>query len=391
MRKNMVIVSDYKYYRYKDDYYSEIPWDIDFFSLYSKKINKIYLLGKTIEVDEIDENKFRINNKYYEVIPSGNYSNFVEFLFYLGKINKILKKHKSKIDLYFFKMFYLNSIYVYFMNKVFYKKKFVVQLVGDSEEAFYKREDIVKNKSLKRFFGYIIRKINSKLLNDADIASTVSYDLKMKYIPQRNDIVISNESWLKEWMYYKKEISDEFEPKNLLFVGRLVSSKGIKELIKVFKNLIYEGYDLHLDIVGDGPLKNELMEYSVKNNLNKKIKFYGWIKLGSKELFEIYRKNDILCLPSYAEGLPLVLLEGMANSNAIIASNVNGIPEIVKNGKNGLLINAGNETQLKNAILSLIKNPDMYQNFIKNGYETALKNSFLNQRGKLAKAIIEKI
>ncbi|MEH1921466.1 MAG: glycosyltransferase family 4 protein [Nostoc sp.] len=141
---------------------------------------------------------------------------------------------------------------------------------------------------------------------------------------------------------------------NLLFLGRIGQRKGAFDLIKAFSLLPLEDQTrLTLIMAGDGEV--EQAGNLVKTlNLENYIKLPGWI--GSRERDILLTQADIFVLPSYNEGLPLSMLEAMAWELPVIVTPVGGIPEIVTQSENGLIVSPGNIEELSNAIKSLIEN-----------------------------------
>jgi glycosyltransferase involved in cell wall biosynthesis len=88
---------------------------------------------------------------------------------------------------------------------------------------------------------------------------------------------------------------------------------------------------------------------------------------------------DIFVLPSYSEGLPLVLIEAMANGLPVVASRVGGIPEIIEHNKSGLLFEAGNYNQLAEKILELYRDLDFYERIRREGFKVAKRNTLEEQ------------
>jgi len=174
------------------------------------------------------------------------------------------------------------------------------------------------------------------------------------------------------------------KPPVVLFVGRLIERKNVKGLVKSLIELLEDGFVFETIIVGDGPLKQELFQLVRNSGYDRMFEFKGWVRPLSDELFSIYRRADILCLPTFAEGLPLVLLEAMANGVAVVATAVSGIPELIKTGENGILIKPNDQAELKAAIISLLEDEELWYRCVLNGYVTATRNSFLEQRSKIA-------
>lgn len=385
----MIIVSDYIFYENKGNYYAEIPWDEDYAKIYEKKI-RFYLMGKVIRGKKIDLEKFyKIDGRYFKVINTPYWKNAFEFIMSIPKIIIELAIIKKEIDIIYLKMFYLTSVIVFLFNCIILNKPVVAHLVGDTEKAVIMRNDL----NIK-YARYLIAKvtyiINKIILNKSKISIVVCEYLKKKYISKNQNVIIASESWLKKWMYKKPKEKMGCPPK-ILFVGRLVKYKGIKELTLILIECLTEGEIFDVIIVGDGPEKMSLIDLVNKSGYQDRFKFKGKIKALSKELFDIYREADILCLPSYTEGLPLVILEAMANGVAVIATKVGGIPEIIKHMHNGLLAEPGNFKYIKSLIVSLIHNEKMWKELVMNGYLEARKREYFEERKKAAIKILEYI
>lgn len=139
---------------------------------------------------------------------------------------------------------------------------------------------------------------------------------------------------------------------NLLFVGSLDYRKGIIDLVHALKKV--DG-SLSLDICGS--YTNSQIKKEIKSAVlnDPRIVFHGYIKNREKE--KLYRKADILILPSYAEGMPIVIMEALHFGCAIISTNIGAIPEIIRDG-NGILISPGSIDELVNAIVFYMNNPN---------------------------------
>lgn len=141
--------------------------------------------------------------------------------------------------------------------------------------------------------------------------------------------------------------------KLVLFVGRITKEKGVRYLVQAAKEINAEIF-----IVGEGPEKKQLENYAHLLGVGN-VHFLGYFgKPQSKELRELYARADVVTLPSVVdEALGLVILEAMASRTPVVASNKGGIPLVVKNDKNGLLVRAKSAKALKNAINSILNNP----------------------------------
>jgi len=149
-----------------------------------------------------------------------------------------------------------------------------------------------------------------------------------------------------------EDFNPEFIPgKYIVYFGRLHPQKGIMTLIKAISSL----EDVNLKIVGDGPQKLELENTLKENNINN-IEIVG-PKYG-EDLKNIIKKSAFVVVPSTSyENAPFSVIESFALGKPVIASNLGGLPEMINDGKNGLLFNSGDIKDLKEKIDSLYHNP----------------------------------
>lgn len=147
------------------------------------------------------------------------------------------------------------------------------------------------------------------------------------------------------------------ECSTLLFLGKICQEKGIFDLLELLAEYksVYED-KLRL-IIGGNAETERLTSFINQHSLQEMVRFEGWI-FGDKKR-ELLNQVDAFILPSYIEGLPISILEAMSYHLPIISTNVGGIPEIVKDGINGFLIEAGNKYQLKESIDKLIANKEL--------------------------------
>lgn len=139
-------------------------------------------------------------------------------------------------------------------------------------------------------------------------------------------------------------------------VGRLVWAKGYEDLIRVFAVVSEEFPQLYCLIVGDGVLYESLKNQITAAGLEKRIFLLG--NLEHKKVLPVVKAADIFLMPSRSEGTPISLLEAAALEKPILATNCGGIPELVDNGVEALLVPPENERGLVDGIRRLVKDAD---------------------------------
>ena len=137
------------------------------------------------------------------------------------------------------------------------------------------------------------------------------------------------------------------------FVGRLAPEKNLFTLLDAFLEASNQAKKMKLLIVGTGPLESKLKSFSHDRGLDGKVVFTGV----RSDVNRLLAALDIFLLPSFTEGCPTSLLEAMASENAIIASDIPSIREIVSSDNEAILVNPHDAEELEQAILKLYSNP----------------------------------
>lgn len=160
-------------------------------------------------------------------------------------------------------------------------------------------------------------------------------------------------------------------------MGRFVEKKGFIYLIEAISILKNRGYNIKLHIGGDGDDRNILISKMLELNLEQEITFTGWVS--NKEDF--LKNIDIFCLPSLEEPFGIILLEAMAYSKPIIATNSGGPEEIIRHQQDGLIVETDESNQyinlannLATSIEKLINEPILAQHYSKSAYNRLIEN-----------------
>jgi glycosyltransferase involved in cell wall biosynthesis len=179
--------------------------------------------------------------------------------------------------------------------------------------------------------------------------------------------------------FFYKNKRNLHHPTRLLFIGRLSVQKNLSQFLNAL-NGISEQFETN--IVGHGELESDLKK-EAKNLKLQNINFTGHAQ--GEKLLNFYKQADIFVLPSEREGMPLVLLEAMAMGLPILATDVIGNREVIKNGKNGLLVPLNDVASLRNALLRLKTDEKQYNTISEVSGEMAQSYSWNKVIKKLEK------
>jgi len=143
----------------------------------------------------------------------------------------------------------------------------------------------------------------------------------------------------------------------LLCVGRLAPVKGQHILLGAVRRIIDAGHtEVMLHLAGDGPDRAGLEQHAAALSLREYVRFEGW--LNQDRIRALYAQTDIFVLASFAEGVPVVLMEAMAMEIPCVSTIVNGIPELIDNGVDGLLVPPSDEEAFARAVVTLLTDPE---------------------------------
>ena len=165
---------------------------------------------------------------------------------------------------------------------------------------------------------------------------------------------------------YRTEHKDFKTPYQILFSSRLVKEKGPYELLDAAKLLLNKNSEVRFIFMGDGKEFNSLRSYSKTLGIEKNVMFTGF--LSGEKKYRVFKQSHIFVLPSYTEGLPIVLLEAMAAGLVLLSTPVGGIKDILKPDKNGSIIGSmpPDPNEIFEKLSQLIENPDYLKTASKN-------------------------
>lgn len=176
---------------------------------------------------------------------------------------------------------------------------------------------------------------------------------------------------------------DAAAPLRVLTVGRLVPVKGMPLLVDAVAELVHRGLPVALTVVGAGPLLEPLREDVRARGLDEVVRLLG--PVSQDELPKLYREADVFCLPSFNEGIPVVLMEAMATGLPVVTTAITGIPELVVDHRTGLLVTPGRADLLAAALTELALDPSLSRRLGEQARTAVLRDhdSDINAQGLL--------
>ena len=142
---------------------------------------------------------------------------------------------------------------------------------------------------------------------------------------------------------------------NVVTVGRLCEEKGQLELVEVVAALKNEGVEMNLIVVGDGPMREPMEQLAKDLGVSSNIDIRGW--QGSEGVRDAILSSRVMLHPSFAEGLPVVIMEALALGRPVIASRIAGIPELVSDGETGWIVTPGDKKDTVRALREALLMP----------------------------------
>lgn len=253
-----------------------------------------------------------------------------------------------------------------------FRTPYVVALRGGDVPGFLPEKLAVFHKMTNWLTRLIWRFSKAVTANSVGLAN-----LANAFYPTRNVDVIPN--GVDARFDFKRVNSNSTFTKstlNVLTVGRLNEQKKVYRLIEVFSRLFNQNSNnIILRIVGDGPQRAQLEELAITNNvMNQSVFFEGW--KDRDELIDLYQKSDVLVLASDYEGMPNVVLEAMASSLAIVATNAPGTIELVKTNVNGFLVDRNNLNLFDEYLVKLKSDPDLLKSMQTKSYNDSQNYSW---------------
>jgi Glycosyltransferase len=162
------------------------------------------------------------------------------------------------------------------------------------------------------------------------------------------------------------------ETVRILFIGRIISGKGVPEMLHAVEPVLKKHTHVHLDIIGDGLQMNEVKKMVTDKGIEGNVMFHGW--LPRQKIDKLLAECYLVIFPSiYPESFGIVGIESMMNGKPVVAFNVGGVSTWLKNGENGFLLKSGDHVQMSQAIEKLLTDKELYKRMSRHAREIAVE------------------
>jgi glycosyltransferase involved in cell wall biosynthesis len=284
-----------------------------------------------------DSGKLSIRNLYIAI------SLYVRLLFVLVRFRPVLLHlHTSQ------GIAWIKDTIVVLIGKLFHVH-IVLHMHGGNFDAIHMRS----NRHLRRYTNWVI--------SLADIVISVSEEWKERFkklFPKAHIFSLINCIDVLSFHEYKSNINNRAI--SLVFIGRIGPLKGAFDLIEACNILQKDGFHFHAILVGP---EERYSDFQIAHQLIRKLGLAATCEvtgvISREEVTQLLQKVDIFVLPSYYEGMPMVVLEALSAGLPVIATSVGGIPEVVRDNYNGLLVKPGDIEAISKALETLLVNPEL--------------------------------
>jgi glycosyltransferase involved in cell wall biosynthesis len=336
---------------------------------------EVKILTYSDEALKKEKNVFRVGRK------QNRFFKYLKYFFEMWKLSKWA-------DIVYVTDIYSVGYFAYLIKK-FTGKKYIVRFAGDSawetavgegwtndyiidfqNKTYNNRIEKMKMKRKKILIWADKIIAVSQFL--ADVASKIGVEKKkIKMIYNAIDFEINKND-------NSVGIRNQFDKdaKIIICIARLVIWKGIDTVVKIMPSLVNKIGNIHFLVLGDGPELENLKKLASEKGVKDRVHFLG--RINRDEIINYLKESDLFILNTNYEGLSHVVLEAMAAGVPVITTKVGGNPEIIEDGKDGLLINYNNEEELLNAAIIIFSNSSLRDSLVENAKDKLKKFNWSN-------------
>lgn len=329
----------------------------------AQKGHEVWIVAPSCKPFDYKKREGRINvfgiksypNPFYRSMP------FVPFYSAKRKIFKILDEINPDI-------IHIQTSFLLAKAASLYSKKFAVASVATGHYAAGEFEHTFKILGISSLIGFVIKKFSKNVWKNVDLITFPS-DFARKYFFGNEDnkgkiVILSNGIDINRF----SNNLPKFGKNTILYVGRLEPHKNVECLIAAMPRILSK-IDAKLILVGKGSQEQYLKKLVKKLGLKSKVVFFGLALEG--KIKRIYKKANVFVTASLSENQPLSLLEAIASGLPIVATNVGGIPSLVKKGVNGFLFDPYDTKSLSEYVIKILSDKKLSTRMSKKSLEIA--------------------
>ncbi|TFF87115.1 MAG: glycosyltransferase family 4 protein [Promethearchaeota archaeon] len=319
---------------------------------------------ETYVSDEIDAVSYKYPNIEYLIYTVGPFNKKNSLIRYSKKILWIRRKDLKSIKILLLFLKEIIKIFTKFkpdvIHSIYVKESLIMGVIGKIfgvPSVFHSRGMDFNYYPFKSLKSNILARIAAKLNNVIlTVSKVMKYDSRKLNIAQKKVISLYDGIDFSLFNLSDKERSLNRKHLEILHVGRFNPEKRQELIIEACKKLRDNGLNFHLTITGYGQLENHLKNLIRKYQLESKVSMIGYTD--HDKVPEIMKKADIYIQPSLSEGMPISVLEAMSMELPVILTRVGGMTELILK-RGGVLIEINNISQLYDAIVYYINNPNI--------------------------------
>jgi glycosyltransferase involved in cell wall biosynthesis len=301
-----------------------------------------------------DDPRIRTYNVQH-VYVRHNVRRIVQYFNTQAKMSSLLVKLYNKVDIW---IFFIGGegLFLPMVTAKLLRKKVLITLTGfQMVSDQYKKDELAAASSL-------LSKVNL-LLADRIIVYSQSI-VKERGLEKYSHKVSIAHRHIVDSTAFRIEKRLEERSEVVGYIGRLADEKGIMNFIEAIPYVRMHRPDAMFLIGGDGPLEEEVRDAIRHHGISDCTILTGWIH--HDDLPPYLNALKVLVVPSYTEGLPNIILEAMACGTPVLATPVGAIPDIIRNGETGFLLDSNSPQNLADGIMSVLAYPDI-QRIVENG------------------------
>jgi len=262
------------------------------------------------------------------------------------RISIVFSKIVKKCDIWIFFLGGQELILPMIISKLF-RKKVGLLFSGSSVHAQYYDKLVICIK--------ILTTINC-ILSDKIILYSNNLIKEWQFDSYRHKILIAHQNFI-DFDTFTATTPFLYRPSLIGYIGRLSPEKGVQHFVQALPTILTEQQDLRVIIGGEGKLKESIQTVLETEKITDRVDLTGWIT--HNDLPKYLNRLRLLVLPSYTEGLPNIMLEAMACGTPVLATPVGGIPDVIRDGETGFIIQNNSPECISENVIRALSSPEL--------------------------------